>query len=444
MKHFQRWYYSYTVNILRLILCLGLTSQVHADEIQQHEQEIIWLVDQSRYTNYIGCGNESWYSRPSEFGIIINELGEVIERAPTEVWATRVNTTHVVLTRFSPDGSPTTLEQRYKNIPTHTIISDAHRFEYTSDLVLRSIGNGWFRCDRSGSVFNDGLQRGVHPVDPSSTDENKFFYLDHELNQIKDIQSQLQINTKGHKIEWIIDPQGVFVLQGPTSLEQRILGPDNTISAYEFFGLKFKQPVSRKMGWYSTYTKGTKDGKGWLYNPKNDQMVMQFYWTMSTNASSEYLVLSEAEWEPGGIYNLELNRIGSLGYRHQPQFFTSENILVYNDRTQTTEKKPRIFKAFKVIEGAKDPLTEMDVSWIKRIDTHSLGPKYAVRNQSDELVIIDSSLNQILILPSTEKIIRITQSGRFVTLNTETNIYSLYNTDDQLVRVFDIVALLAE
>ena len=413
------------------VLLIGSGAFASGDE----PKEIMWLVDGARYKPIALCGNSSEFDWPGQYGIIINEDGEIIERAPGKVWPRQLTDELVLLSSI----------QENRDIPKRRLIRNDRRVKYESDLAAWTIGNGWLMCADRGRFGMGGGATRTKLADGTVTKELKYFYFDDQLERVDDIRSSLGIDLRGQKLIGFIEPSGIPVVEEPGTKLQRIIKDDGSFSKNAFYQIDFERRFIK----HPVLVNAQAIPQRWLYDPIDDKKVLAFRWTMSTNALSEVLVLNTGEGELAGVYDARLNRIAELGFRIQPAFVTSEDILVCVDRVQTDVVQHRVFKAYQVIlepdESTADRLIEIDASWIKEIELRQIdGPLYAVRNQADELVILDAMLEPAMTLGPSYDIRRITKSGHVLVVDRETHVYSLYGSDGELIRDFDVAALLDE
>lgn len=408
------------------------------DESADKPTDIMWLVDGTRFKSHVGCGNSGEFSRPPQFGIIINEAGEIIEQRTQETWVRTYSDELLVLSSMSYAGA----------IPKRTIIKHDHRLEYESDLVPKQIGNGWLICDSGRSLFNAvGRTRVKHMVDRSSTEHDKFFYLNEKLEMITDIQSHLGLRLHGQRLIGFVGPTAIPVVQEPKTRLQRIITSKSKPSKNAFLQIDIEQ---RNFD-HPRFVLAMEVGHRWIYDPITDTKVQDVFGVRSWPSNKELILFSTKEGEPSSLYTVHdtsFEKIAPLGFRMTPVFLTGEHYLLCNDRVTGDAAGHRVFKAYQIIlDPDEDPtnrLVEVDVSWVKKIEYKSVDPFYGVRNQSDELVILNERFEQVMTFDPAYNLQRITNAGNVLIVDSETHVYSYFDAHGELIRDYDVAVLLEE
>ncbi|PCI09857.1 hypothetical protein COB72_05025 [bacterium] len=407
-----------------------------SNESADKPTDIMWLVDGTRFKSFVGCGNSGEFSQPPQFGVVINEAGEIIEQRTQETWVRTYSDELLVLSSMLYAGA----------IPKRTIIKHDYRLEYESDLVPNQIGNGWLICERNRGL-SGGMMRDNHMVDRSSTEYDKFFYLNDKLEMITDIQSHLGLRLHGQKLIGFVGPTAIPVVQEPKTRLQRIITKKNKPSKNAFFRIDVEQ---RNFD-HPRFVLATEVGHRWIYDPITDTKVQEVLGIQRWPSNEELIIFGTKEGEPRSIYKEDgtsFRQIATLGFRMAPVFLTSEHFLMCDDRVAGGAAGHRVFKAYQIMldpdEDTTDRLVEVDVSWVKKIEYKSVGPFYGVRNQSDELVIIDARFEPIMTFDPAYTLQRITNAGNVLIVDSETHVFSYFDAHGELIRDYDVAVLLGE
>ena len=421
---------------LMVMTCSGWS--LGADESTDKPTDIMWLTDGTRFRSFAGCGNSGEFSQPPQFGIVINEAGEIIEQRTQETWVRTYSDELLVLSSVSYAGA----------IPNRTIIKHDHRLTYESDLVPKQIGSGWLICDSGRSLFRAvGRTRVKHMVDRSSTEHDKFFYLNDKLEMITDIQSHLGLRLHGQKFIGFVGPTAIPVVQEQKTRLQRIITKKNKPSKNAFLQIDIGQSTFE----HPRFVQAIERGHYWIYDPVTDTKVQSVLGVRRWADNEELIVFSTKENEPRSIYTehgRSFRKIAPLGFRMNPIFLTSEHYLLCIDRVTGDAAGHRVFKAFQIIlepdDDTTDRLVEIDVSWIKNIEFKSIGPLYGVRNQSDELVILDARFEPIMTFDPAYNLQRITNAGNVLIVDRDTHVFSYFDAHGELIRDYNVAELLGD
>ncbi|MBL4698873.1 MAG: hypothetical protein JKX70_08565 [Phycisphaerales bacterium] len=266
---------------LVVMACSGW-SLAGSGEEDHASKDIMWLTDGARFRSFIGCGNSGEFSQPPQFGVVINDAGEIIEYRRHETWV-RTYSEELLMLSSLPDS---------RAIPKRTIITNAHRLTYKSDLVPHQIGNGWLICERNRGR-GGGVMRDNHQIDRSSTKQDKFFYVNDTLEIITDIQSHLGLRLHGQKLIGFVGPTAIPVVQEPKTRLQRIITKKNRPSKNAFLQVDIEQ---RNFD-HPRFVKAIQRGRTWIYDPITDTKVQDVFVLRSWPSNKELILFNSRERE---------------------------------------------------------------------------------------------------------------------------------------------------
>ena len=245
---------------LVVMTCSGWALGRAMDE-DHSTKDVMWLVDGTRNKPFIGCGNSGEFSGKPQFGIIINDDGEIVEQISQGSWVRQISDKFVLLSTQSYSGA----------IPKRTLISDDHRIAYESDLVPKPIGNGWIVCSDGYGLW--GGQSRTRLSDGRVVDNIEYFYFDDQLERVMDIGHRLGIDLRGNQLIGFIEPSGIPVVQEPGTNLQRIVKEDGNFSEHAFYQID----IDRRFIHHDSFVSAQSIPQRWLYIPINNKKVLAFW-----------------------------------------------------------------------------------------------------------------------------------------------------------------------